>query len=97
MAMFWSCRAPNTGMGRRGIINTKVAFKKSTEHGHAGFYEVTLKDHNILAELTSTPVGIHRYTLNEPDMTWIVDLDHRDDLVHYSIEPEEQGCSSATG
>jgi predicted alpha-1,2-mannosidase len=67
----------------------KSGFQKSTEHGHAGFYEVTLKDHNIHAELTSTPrVGIHRYTLNEPDtLTWIVDLDHRDDLVHYSIEP----------
>lgn len=67
----------------------KSAFAKSTEQGHAGYYAVHLDDHGILAELTTTPrVGIHRYTLDEPDtLTWIVDLDHRDELVHYSIEP----------
>ena len=67
----------------------KSAFAKSSERGHAGYYAVHLDDHGILAELTTTPrVGIHRYTLDEPDtLTWIVDLDHRDELVHYSIEP----------
>ena len=67
----------------------KSAFDKSSEHGHAGYYSVELKDHNIRAELTSTPrVGIHRYTLDSPDtVSFIVDLAHRDELVHYSIEP----------
>ena len=67
----------------------KSAFQKSTERGHAGYYAVHLDDHRVLAELTTTPrVGIHRYTLDEPDtLTWIVDLEHRDELVHYSIEP----------
>ena len=67
----------------------KSAFVKSSELGHAGYYSVHLEDHGILAELTTTPrVGIHRYTLDEPDtLTWIVDLEHRDELVHYSIEP----------
>ena len=67
----------------------KSAFRKSTERGHAGYYGVHLDDHGVLAELTTTPrVGIHRYTLDEPDtLTWIVDLEHRDELVHYSIEP----------
>ena len=67
----------------------KSAFQKSTERGHAGYYAVHLDDHGVLAELTTTPrVGIHRYTLDEPDtLTWIVDLEHRDELVHYSIEP----------
>ena len=67
----------------------KSAFDKSLEHGHAGYYSCELADHGIRAELTSTPrVGIHRYRLAQPDsVTWIVDLDHRDELVHYSIEP----------
>ena len=67
----------------------KSAFQKSTERGHAGYYGVHLDDHGVLAELTATTrVGIHRYTLDEPDtLTWIVDLEHRDELVHYSIEP----------
>ena len=58
----------------------KSAFQKSTERGHAGYYAVHLDDHSVLAELTTTPrVGIHRYTLDEPDtLTWIVDLEHRD-------------------
>ena len=67
----------------------KSGFRKSTEQGHAGYYAVTLDDHAIRAELTTTPrVGVHRYRLETPDtLTWIVDLEHRDDLIHYSIEP----------
>ena len=67
----------------------KSAFRKDSEQGHAGYYQVTLDDHGVVAELTATPrVGVHRYTLPEPDtVTWVVDLAHRDELVHYSIEP----------
>ena len=66
----------------------KSTFDKSSESGHAGHYKVTLKDHGIDAELTTTTrVGVHRYRLHEPDtVTLIVDLDHRDELIHYSIE-----------
>lgn len=67
----------------------KSAFDKSSEVGHAGYYACHLTDHAVDAELTSTPrVGVHRYTLEEADsVTWVVDLAHRDELVHYSIEP----------
>ena len=67
----------------------KSAFEKNTETGHAGHYSVQLKDHGIQAELTTTPrVGIHRYRLETPDtVTLVIDLEHRDELIHYSIEP----------
>ena len=67
----------------------KSAFHKESEQGHAGYYACHLLDHDIDVELTSTPrVGIHRYRLPQADsVTWIVDLEHRDELVHYSIEP----------
>ena len=67
----------------------KSTFSKTTESGHAGYYSVQLSDHGIHAEVTSTPrVGIHRYRLDQYDtLTWIIDLAHRDELVHYSIEP----------
>ena len=75
--------------GEQWCDKYQSGFQKSTENGHAGYYAVTLEDHAIRAELTTTPhVGVHRYRLETPDtLTWIVDLDHRDDLVHYSIEP----------
>ena len=91
MAMFWSA-APNTEMDDVAG-KYKSGFRKSTERGHAGFYEVTLEDHNIHAELTNAKVGIHRYTLNEPDtLTWIVDLDHRTTSSTTTSSLEEQGC-----
>ena len=67
----------------------KSTFDKGSESGHAGYYSVTLEDHGIDAELTTTTrVGVHRYSLAHPDtVTLIVDLDHRDELIHYSIEP----------
>ena len=67
----------------------KSAFQKSSEVGHAGYYSCYLDDHGLQAELTTTPrVGIHRYRLSSPDtVTLIIDLEHRDELVHYSIEP----------
>ena len=67
----------------------KSTFDKGSESGHAGYYSVTLDDHGIDVELTATTrVGVHRYSLAQPDtVTLIVDLDHRDELIHYSIEP----------
>jgi predicted alpha-1,2-mannosidase len=67
----------------------KSSFDHEEETAHAGYYGVNLKDQGVFAELTSTNrVGIHRYRLEEPDtLTLVIDLQHRDDLIHYSIEP----------
>ena len=65
----------------------KSTFDKSSESGHAGHYKVTLKDHGIDAELTTTTrVGVHRYRLHEPYSHTHCRPDHRDELIHYSIE-----------
>ena len=66
------------------------AFRKSTESAHAGWYGVTLDDHGVDVELTTTPrVGVHRYRLQDPTDTLmlIIDMAHRDELVNYRIEP----------
>ncbi len=67
----------------------KSGFSKETEKAHAGYYSVTLDDHKIKAELTTTDrVGIHKYKLDTPDtLTLIIDLSHRDKLINYSIYP----------
>ena len=46
----------------------------------------------MTAELTTTDrVGIHKYTLEEADtLTLIIDLDHRDNLINYSIYPIDE-------
>ena len=65
-------------------------FRKSTESAHAGWYGVTLDDHGVDVELTTTPrVGVHRYRLQDPTDTLmlIIDMAHRDELVNYRIEP----------
>ncbi len=45
------------------LLNPLAQMDKSSEKAKAGYYAVTLRDGNILAELTAAPhVGIHRYT-----------------------------------
>ena len=67
----------------------KSRFNKETEEAHAGYYSVVLEDQNLRAQLTTTErVGIHKYNLKSSDtLTLIVDLQHRDKLIHYSIYP----------
>ena len=67
----------------------KSRYSHDLETAYAGHYRVDLLDHGIQVDLTTTPrVGIHRYRLNQPDtLTLIVDMNHRDELVHYSIYP----------
>ena len=67
----------------------KSRFSHDLENASAGHYHVELLDHGIRVDLTATPrVGIHRYQLEEPDtLTLIVDMNHRDELIHYSIYP----------
>jgi predicted alpha-1,2-mannosidase len=65
-------RDPDTGYGSR--------FDKATEHAGAGWYEVTLADYGVRAELTAGPrIGVHRYAFpaGVPAHV-IVDLTHRD-------------------
>ena len=64
-------------------------FSHENEKAHAGYYQVYLEDQHIDVELTTTQrVGIHRYRLEEPDtLSLIIDMQHRDALIHYSIYP----------
>ncbi len=64
-------------------------FSHATESAHAGYYQVHLDDHRVNVELTSTPrTGIQRYRLDEADtLTLVIDLEHRDELLQYSIYP----------
>lgn len=64
-------------------------FSHTNEQAHAGYYQVHLDDQNINVELTATErIGIHRYRLDAPDtLTLVIDMQHRDELIHYSIYP----------
>ncbi|MGA0434243.1 MAG: GH92 family glycosyl hydrolase [Flavobacteriales bacterium] len=65
------------------------AFSHDHEFAEAGYYSVLLEDQGIEVELTTTPhVGIHRYRMTKPDtMTLVIDMQHRDQLLEYSIYP----------
>ncbi|QZT38067.1 GH92 family glycosyl hydrolase [Halosquirtibacter xylanolyticus] len=54
------------------------AFDKSSEKASPGFYEVYLKNNEVLAKLTATPrVGIHRYEYKNPSQRKIlINLEH---------------------
>lgn len=53
-------------------------FDRSTESARPGYYRVQLKDHNILAELTTSErAGLHRYTFqNKGDGHLLIDFAH---------------------
>ncbi|RZK48260.1 MAG: glycoside hydrolase family 92 protein [Pedobacter sp.] len=69
--------ADNPGSGYRS------AFSHDEEKSEAGYYQVKLKDHNILAELTATErVGIHRYTFPKSKESHII-LDLRSGIYNY--------------
>ncbi len=53
-------------------------FSHDTEKARPGYYEVTLSDYNVKAQLTATPrVGIHQYTYPQGvDQHVILDLTH---------------------
>ena len=80
------CTQFNTG-GLEWKDRYKSSFRKETEQANAGYYSVYLDNHNVEVELTSKErVGIHRYTLPSADtLTLIIDLQHRDNLINYSI------------
>lgn len=52
-------------------------FSHDTEKAMPGYYEVTLADNGVRAQLTATPrVGIHQYTFPGNEARLIVDLTH---------------------
>lgn len=68
----------NPGTADNPQSGYRSAFSHNNETAEAGYYKVKLDDHNITAELTTTPrVGIHRYTFPAADQAHIIlDLVH---------------------
>ena len=65
------------------------SFSHDSEKASPGYYEVILKDPNIKVRLSTTDrAGIHEYTFqNKKEKRFIlIDLDHRDKLLDYSIK-----------
>lgn len=64
------------------------SFKKVNESSKPGIYQVLLDKDNINVALTSTDrVGVHRYTYSSNDTAnVIIDLEHRDQLLNWSLE-----------
>ena len=79
---------PRLNNGADGQPGYSSAFKHSEEIAQPGYYAVTLEDHGIRAELTTTlRVGVHRYTLPAEKPAYVIlDLEHRDPLLEASID-----------
>lgn len=78
-------RLNNGADGRPGYSS---AFSHSTETASPGYYAVTLEDHGIRAELTTTlRAAIHRYRFPQGTPANIVlDLEHRDRVIEAAID-----------
>lgn len=63
------------------------SFSHKSESAEPGFYEVTLDDYKIKAELTVTPrVGVHRYSFPKSNKANIIfDLTHRDEVTDSAV------------
>lgn len=74
--------------GADGTSGYSSAFTHAEEIARPGYYAVTLRDHGIRAELTTTlRVGMHRYSLPAGQPAHVVlDLEHRDPLLESSID-----------
>jgi predicted alpha-1,2-mannosidase len=85
MPMTGEVRLNNGADGRPGYSS---AFSHAEEVARPGYYAVTLQDHGIRAELTTTlRVGMHRYALPAGRPAHVVlDLEHRDPLLESSID-----------
>lgn len=79
---------PRLNSGADGQPGYSSTFNHDEEVAKPGYYAVTLKDHGIRAELTTTlRVGMHRYTLPQDKRAYVVlDLEHRDPLREAAIE-----------
>ena len=74
--------------GADGQPGYSSAFSHDEEVAQPGYYAVTLKDHTIRAELTTTlRVAMHRYTYPAGTPAHVVlDLEHRDPVIEASID-----------
>ena len=83
------CTGPirwNNGAERDGKNGYGSSFRKKYESTSPGYYAVFLDDYEIDVELTAGQrVGMHRYQLPDTDFHLIVDLEHRDPLLDYSL------------
>lgn len=60
-------------------------FSHETEHARPGYYEVTLADNGVRAQLTATQrVGVHRYTFPETTDTQRIILDLTHGIYNYN-------------
>ncbi|WP_160139138.1 GH92 family glycosyl hydrolase [Chryseobacterium sp. c4a] len=63
----------NPGTANNPESGYRSRFSHQNEKAEAGYYQVKLDDHNILAELTATSrVGVHRYTFPKSDQSHII-------------------------
>ena len=85
MPMTGDARLNNGADGHPGYSS---AFSHDDEVARPGYYAVTLKDHAIRAELTTTlRVGMHRYSFPQGRPGHVIlDLEHRDPLTGAAIE-----------
>jgi predicted alpha-1,2-mannosidase len=79
---------PRLHNGADGQLGYSSAFRHDEEIATPGYYAVTLRDHAIRAELTTTlRVGMHRYGLPAGRPAHVIlDLEHRDRLLEASID-----------
>lgn len=84
---------PTTGKlllknGKDGSPGYRSRFSHKNEQAQAGYYQVYLDDHNVNVELTVTRrSGFHKYNFPKNEKAQIIlDLEHRDKLLDYSIE-----------
>lgn len=68
----------NPGTAERPDDGYRSRFDHKTEVARPGYYEVTLSDYRVKAQLTATQrVGVHRYTFEKGvDPRFILDLQH---------------------
>lgn len=68
----------NPGTAHNPDAGYRSRYSHNTEKASVGYYEVTLSDYNIRAQLTTTQrVGVHRYTYpNVSEARLIIDLMH---------------------
>ena len=68
----------NPGTARNPDAGYRSRFSHSTEKATPGYYEVTLADNGVRAQLTATTrVGIHKYTFPDAkEARLIIDLIH---------------------
>lgn len=68
----------NPGTAKNPNAGYRSRYNHNTEKASVGYYEVTLADYNVRAQLTTTQrVGVHRYTFPDVDEArLIIDLMH---------------------